>query len=413
MLRGAPAGSFGMTTKSGWMTGELFIHVLKHFIDHMNVSLEQPAILILDNHTSHITIEAIDLARNHGLSLLTLPPHCSHRLQPLDVAVYGPLKKFFSLFADAWQTSHPGLPITIYEIAEISCQAYYKSFTQENVISGFKATGIFPFNPEVFGEDAFLPATVSDQPYSNLDKDKKDLQINHTTRNIDSAANLFPSEASQTISEQLSSASCSNQDKSFSNLNSPLTIPELKKKKNSTNRRKISTAIITATPEKLKLQSWLSNKPIKKAQQKRRNKMKKQIHSSSCESDEIISLPSSISDISDILSSDSELNQQKNSTNSLLCSLDDFVVCKVYSKTNLSRYFVGKITSGPDEESDYEIMFLQRSKKIKNGFIYPETADIASVSVNDIVRVLPHPKPMACTKRLSSVLTFDVDLAYI
>ena len=61
----------------------------------------------------------------------------------------------------------------------------------------------------------------------------------------------------------------------------------------------------------------------------------------------------------------------------------------------------------------YEIKFLQRSRKLKNGFIFPEIEDIASVSANDIVRVLPRPNPAAQTKRLSSVLNFAVDLTYV
>ena len=36
----------------------------------------------------------------------------------------------------------------------------------------------------------------------------------------------------------------------------------------------------------------------------------------------------------------------------------------------------------------YEIKFLQRSRKLKNEFIFPEIEDVASVSENDIVRVV-------------------------
>jgi len=91
----------------------------------------------------------------------------------------------------------------------------------------------------------------------------------------------------------------------------------------------------------------------------------------------------------------------------------DFVVCKVYSTANVFQHFVGKVISGPDNENDYEIKFLQRSRKLKNGFIFPEIEDNASVSENDIVRVLPKPKPTAQTKRLSSVLNFAVNLTYV
>ena len=61
----------------------------------------------------------------------------------------------------------------------------------------------------------------------------------------------------------------------------------------------------------------------------------------------------------------------------------------------------------------YEIKFMQRSRKLKNGFIFPEIEHIASVSANDTVRVLPQPKPAGQTKRLSLMLNFAVDLKYI
>jgi hypothetical protein len=38
-----------------------------------------------------------------GIDLLILPPHCSHLLQPLDVGVYGPLKRYHAQEVD-WYT---------------------------------------------------------------------------------------------------------------------------------------------------------------------------------------------------------------------------------------------------------------------------------------------------------------------
>ena len=37
MLTGAPNGSLGLATSSGWMNSELFVVVLKHFIKHNNL----------------------------------------------------------------------------------------------------------------------------------------------------------------------------------------------------------------------------------------------------------------------------------------------------------------------------------------------------------------------------------------
>ena len=164
MLKGAPTGSLGLSCSSGWMNSDVFPEVLKHFIDHMAVSEQNPGLLILDNHSSHIGLEVINVAQKNGLTILTFPPHCSHRMQPLDVCIFGPFKRFYNKFADAWMTSHPGQSISIYDVAELAGAAFNKAFCMENIISAFKSIGIFPFNPNIFTDDMFLPAEVTDVP---------------------------------------------------------------------------------------------------------------------------------------------------------------------------------------------------------------------------------------------------------
>ena len=55
----------------------------------------------------------------NGVVMLSLPPHCSHRLQPLDHSVYGPLKKLVYSACDSWILSHPGNSMSIYDIPAI------------------------------------------------------------------------------------------------------------------------------------------------------------------------------------------------------------------------------------------------------------------------------------------------------
>lgn len=161
MLKGGMPGSLGLANKSGWMTTELFTAALSHFIKYMRVSKANPAILLMDNHTSHVSHDTVKLARENGLVIVTFPPHCSHRLQPLDVAVYGPLKAYYNSACSAWMLSHPGVPITIYDVAELTKSALLKAATPENVQKGFQATGIYPLNKDIFTDDMFLPATVT------------------------------------------------------------------------------------------------------------------------------------------------------------------------------------------------------------------------------------------------------------
>ena len=146
MLKGAPYDSLGLSAPSGWMNSDLFSQTLLHFIGHMHVSKSNPGLLIFDNHRSHLGLEIITLAGKHGLAILAFPPHCSNRLQPLDVTVFELFKTFYIRFVDAWMTTNPERSISIYEIAELSGAAFSKAFNPENITSAVKATGIFSLN---------------------------------------------------------------------------------------------------------------------------------------------------------------------------------------------------------------------------------------------------------------------------
>lgn len=102
MVKGSPNGRLGLATKTGWMNSELFPRVLEHFIKHSGCSKDSPAVLFMDNHESHLGIEVIDLARANGLTIITFPPQTSHKLQPLNLAVYGPQKAYY-------KNSHQGV----------------------------------------------------------------------------------------------------------------------------------------------------------------------------------------------------------------------------------------------------------------------------------------------------------------
>ncbi|KAJ8909546.1 hypothetical protein NQ315_012740, partial [Exocentrus adspersus] len=137
----------------------------KHFITHTKPSAHAPVLFIMDNHESHVSLQIIELARENHVKLLTLPPHTSHKLQPLDKSVYGPLKKYYSDQCRNWLVNNPGKRILIYDIAEILGKAYPLAFCSRNCISGFRDTGIFPYNNNIFSDSDFMAANVT-----NLDE---------------------------------------------------------------------------------------------------------------------------------------------------------------------------------------------------------------------------------------------------
>jgi len=100
--------------------------------------------------------------------MLSFPPHCSHKLQPLDRTVYGPFKKYYNnALKDLMINSTAHRP-DIYDIPELVAKAYKRAMNIENITAGFRVTGIWPHNSNVFTEDEFLPSQVTDRPGDEL-----------------------------------------------------------------------------------------------------------------------------------------------------------------------------------------------------------------------------------------------------
>ena len=164
MITGAPPGTLGLSSPSGCMTTELFLECLRHFVKHVRCSKTERALLLLDNRESHVSIEATDFCRDNGIILLTFPPHCSHRLQPLDRTVFGPFKTFYYKSCNEWMYNHPSQRLSIHDVAGIVGKAFPRAFTISNILSGFQATGISPFDSDIFTGSDFIQSSVTDRP---------------------------------------------------------------------------------------------------------------------------------------------------------------------------------------------------------------------------------------------------------
>ena len=56
-ISGGPEGSDGDAYPSGWMTIKSFLKFMKHFTKHSRASKQNPTLLIMDNHESHVSVE--------------------------------------------------------------------------------------------------------------------------------------------------------------------------------------------------------------------------------------------------------------------------------------------------------------------------------------------------------------------
>lgn len=100
----------------------------------------------MDSHTHNI--EVINLARENFVILLSLPPHSTHKLQPLDKSFLGPLKTYYNDEIRRFIRDN-GRKITHYDVTELFAKVYMKIQCATVAINGFKTTGIYPLDKNI------------------------------------------------------------------------------------------------------------------------------------------------------------------------------------------------------------------------------------------------------------------------
>lgn len=421
MLNGAPPGTLGLSQPTGWMTGEMFVEVIKHFIKITSSSKENPTLILLDNHESHLNPAVLNIAKDNGVTLLTIPPHTSHRLQALDVSVFGPFQNYYNSAADSWMHRHPGQTLTIYQVAEIMGIAFDKAMTPSNIKSGFKKTGIFPFDRNVFIEDDFFQSEVTNrelqtpsepaiaelhptsyfqQPSTSMDRNFKPAIVE-----LPSKIDLEQASTSSTGSNAPLETN-KNLDNALTSLKSPIgcrDYPKAGPRKSGNKRKKGKSLVLTDTPVKVEIEELA----------RQRDEKKRKINSSKLKAEQVKKATKRI--LSSPISSEGEtevttidLDEEGEENLPLITmktpTVKDFVIVRFSGKQ--IKFFIGEILSEANENYEYDISYMRKSNKRDNSFFFPLEPDLALVSIIDIELVLPSPSFSGKTKRQAHIYTF-------
>lgn len=166
LMIGAPQGSLGLanSTTSAWINSALFVKVLEHIKKFTRCTIDDKIILLMDNHESHCSFEVVQYAKENGIVLVTFPPHCTHRLQPLDVGILGPFKTHVKTAQNDWMTNNAGKTLKIHDIPNLVKEPFQLAFNMRNITSAFKKTGLWPFSRLVFTDEDFAASYVTDRP---------------------------------------------------------------------------------------------------------------------------------------------------------------------------------------------------------------------------------------------------------
>lgn len=329
---------------------------------------------------------------------MSLPPHTSHKLQPLDVSVFPntltssgcnlkgpPFKGKLKIAFNDGHIQNVGKTLTIYNIAELSKLAYLESFTPNNII-----------NKLVFGDDDFAPIDIFSTGYHDLtDENTQNTQDLHFVDSETSQNNVIvdrEQNKSPTLDADLVSVSDADDPLHVSSSKAILT-PEVVRpypKKTISDsvlkrkgREKGRSKIYTETPEKNRLES-LREKDRKRELQKAKQHTKELKTAKNLlglteprKKKRVASLPAEIdSDSSQdevVMTSDSEdiempskseeevINEEP--VNPEHINIGDFLLIK-FEKKKTVIYYVAKVVFKYNV-TEYEVLYLRK----KAGYI--------------------------------------------
>ncbi|KAK3099590.1 hypothetical protein FSP39_006586, partial [Pinctada imbricata] len=163
LLAGKSAGADGTVSESGWSNSVIFRDYLEHhFLKYVPGRGDDPVLLILDGHKSHVSVGLTDWARQQNIIIFVLPAHTSHFLQPLDVGCYDPFHNIYNNECQK-QMRKASSVITRYNICEIACKVYSLALSPENLRNAFRRAGIFPLDQTVIKEEYLLPSEAFEE----------------------------------------------------------------------------------------------------------------------------------------------------------------------------------------------------------------------------------------------------------
>ncbi|XP_029348016.1 tigger transposable element-derived protein 2-like [Acyrthosiphon pisum] len=191
-------GTLYAVSKNGWMEEPVFYNWFENaFVPFVikkrkDLGTNSNALLLYDGHCSHISMRIIELAMKNNITLFKFPSHLTDRLQPLDKCVFGPLKSVWDKelihFGKTMIGKGPGR-LTKAMFSELLGKAWSVGMKSENIISGFRTTGVFPVDKNKFPLTEFDPNELNYYLRIEAEKQNKILHSaiepsSSTSRNI-------------------------------------------------------------------------------------------------------------------------------------------------------------------------------------------------------------------------------------
>jgi len=136
-------------SESGYTNSKISLEWLKRVFDPQTKQRanKKPRMLIWDGFGTHETLEILEFCFENNIILCRIPSHTSHKLQPCDVAVFDLLKTAYRDQVERLKRGGVGT-IVKEHFTYLYSPARIIALTPRNIKQGFKASGLFPLNPD-------------------------------------------------------------------------------------------------------------------------------------------------------------------------------------------------------------------------------------------------------------------------
>lgn len=154
-----PAGSLVKMAPKGSMTTSLFIDFIHHLGKYKTAD---KCLLVFDGASCHLDYQIVEAADKENIVLYCLPSNTTHELQPLDKSVNKSFEHHWDQETLLFLYQNPDKKLTKARFNTIFSRVWSKCMTHDNIVNGFRATGLYPYNPDAIPEEAYAPSVLTE-----------------------------------------------------------------------------------------------------------------------------------------------------------------------------------------------------------------------------------------------------------
>ena len=165
-VRKAPGDVWVAATTRGYITKAKFHEYGLRFACYLRQQElnDRPHMLIVDSHSSHLyNLPFYQVMKANNIHVFTIPPHTSHILQPLDSTPFAMFKRHWEINLMKYNSAHHGRSLNKVDFWDVFTPSFNSAMIPKNILSGFRKTGISPYDPSAISIESLMPSQVTEK----------------------------------------------------------------------------------------------------------------------------------------------------------------------------------------------------------------------------------------------------------